>query len=273
MRPELDRPAETEYLVSGLIHSFDQGETPFRHMLVREGKVAQLSREPLPYAGPRLDMAGQVVVPAFIDTHVHILELGLQLILPSFDETRQLDEVFDRLSMARGQAAAQGFVIAFNLEPDNLKERRMPTARELDRVIPDRPLLVYRIDGHSASLNTAALRMVFVGDLADGLELDAHDEPTGIVSGQAYETASRRFKRMPPRELQIEAFERAADNALRAGVLALGAFVGSDEPGDDVPELLTECRPRLPIETVVFPQTMDVARVRAWASSASAAVS
>jgi predicted amidohydrolase YtcJ len=72
---------------------------------------------------------------------------------------------------------------------------------------------------------------------------------------------------MLPRELKTEAFLRAAQVSVEQGVLALGAFTGSDEPGDDIPELLLEFRSRLPLEVAVYPQTRSIARARQLGST------
>jgi predicted amidohydrolase YtcJ len=256
-----------EYLVAGRVYSFDAGARPYEGMLVRDGKVAALLDRILPFAGTVIELGERTACPAFVDSHVHVLELGLVSIFPDLSRAGSLTDVFDALSAARGRAREHRFLLAFNLEPDRLQERRMPSRQELDRVIPEQPVLVYRIDGHSAALNTSGLRRVFGADAPEGIELDAAREPTGLVASVGYEQASRVFKRMLPRELKTEAFLRAAQVSVEQGVLALGAFTGSDEPGDDIPELLLEFRSRLPLEVAVYPQTRSIARARQLGST------
>jgi hypothetical protein len=229
-------------------------------MLIRDGAVAALSRDSLAHPCATLELGEQVVCPAFVDSHTHILELGLLSLFPDLRRVDALVGAFDLLNAARGRARELGFLLAFNLEPGQLKEKRMPSRMELDRVVPDQPLLVYRIDGHSAALNTRGLRMVLGPDSVEGTELDNGGEPTGTLASLAYERASRAFKRLLPRELKSRAFDRATRVALSKGVLTLGAFVGSDEPGDDIPELLSHRRSQLPVETVVYPQTLSIDR-------------
>ena len=220
------------------------------------------SDQAVPFAGPTIELGERVVCPAFLDSHVHALELGLISLLPDLSRVGSLDDVFDNLSASRTRALELGFLLAFNLEPGQLRERRMPLRRELDHVVPEQPVLVYRIDGHSATLNSRGLQMVFGADTPEGVELDANREPTGVVTSVAYEQASRSFKRLLPRELKTEAFLRAARSSVQQGVLTLGAFVGSDEPGDDIPELLMSSLTKLPVEVVVYPQTRSISRAR-----------
>jgi len=252
----------TGLLVTGRVYSFDQGAEPFNSLLIRDGKVVELSRAPLPCRAPRLEIDEGVVVPAFLDSHVHILELGLQHIFPSFGLAHSLEEVFELLLARRRQADEFGFLIGFNLEPDNLLEKRLPLRRELDRVLADRPILLYRIDGHSASVNTRGLELALKDGIEDGVELDRFRTPTGVLVGKAYEQASRRFKRLLTAELQVAAFHEACLVAIGKGVLTIGALLGTDEPGDEAPELLAAQQSKLPITTVMFPQTRSIGRAR-----------
>jgi predicted amidohydrolase YtcJ len=252
----------SELEVSGCILSFDLGVDPFSSLLIQHGKVAELSRHPLPARMPRLEINAGVVVPAFLDSHVHILEFGLQYIFPDLTPAHSLEEVFESVLARRKQADEFGFLIGFNLEPDNLPEKRLPLRRELDRLIANRPVMLYRTDGHSASVNTRGLELAQKGGIEAGLELDRFRTPTGILAGKAYEQASQRFKRLFPAELHKTAFRRACLAATRRGVLAIGALLGTDEPGDEAPELLAALQPELPIVAVIFPQTRSIKRAR-----------
>jgi hypothetical protein len=63
-------------------------------------------------------------------------------------------EVQERLGTRRQDALEHGMMLGFNLEPDRLRERRYPTRHELDSAIPEKPIFVYRVDGHSAGTAT-----------------------------------------------------------------------------------------------------------------------
>ena len=47
----------------------------------------------------------------------------------------------------------------YRLEPDSLAEKRYPSRTEIDSALSDVPVLVYRIDGHSAVTNSAGLHL------------------------------------------------------------------------------------------------------------------
>lgn len=79
-----------------------------------------------------------------------------------------------------------GPVIGQRLNDEGLREQRLPTARDIDDLVPDRPVLLYRYCGHIAVANSEALRLAGVDsdtlDPAGGsLDRDARGRPNGIL--------------------------------------------------------------------------------------------
>ena len=82
----------------------------------------------------------------------------------------------------------EGPVIGQRLNDEGLAERRLPTRDDLDDVIGDRPVLIYRYCGHIAVANSAALSLAGVdGDSADpeggSFDRDPGGRPMGCFEG------------------------------------------------------------------------------------------
>ncbi|MEO0078917.1 MAG: amidohydrolase [candidate division WOR-3 bacterium] len=196
------------------------------------------------------------ILPGLIDAHLHPLEVGLELLFANLAGARTIVEVLDRLAEHRAAAAESGMMLGFNLEPDDLVERRYPCRIELDQVMSDVPMLVYRVDGHSAVTNTAGLALLSPLN-ALGTEVDSHGEPTGVLRGPAYEQASRRFKRRLPPELVRESLLRCGQEAVRQGVTTIAALIGTEETtGDELQVMLDALASGLP-RAVPFVQTWN----------------
>jgi predicted amidohydrolase YtcJ len=128
------------------------------------------------------------------DHHFHPLGyvelvLGLELI-----DAPDLDEVLRRVAARSGDV--EGPVIGQRLNDEGLTERRLPTRADLDRAVPDRPVLLYRYCGHIAVANSAALTLARVGtntsDPEGGsFDRDADGEPTGVLRETAIGVVSR----------------------------------------------------------------------------------
>jgi predicted amidohydrolase YtcJ len=68
--------------------------------------------------------------------------------------------------------ASEGPVIGQRLNDEGLRELRLPTAADLDDVVSERPVLLYRYCGHIAVANSAAMALA-------GVDTDTTDPPGG----------------------------------------------------------------------------------------------
>jgi predicted amidohydrolase YtcJ len=138
-----------------------------------------------------IDLAGRIVLPGFIEPHMHFALLaGLGHLedvgpfqRPTFD---------DALAALRDIAAAAGpgeWVTARQFDPILLDPPRDLTTRDLDRIIADRPVFVLNASGHIAYVNSRTLEMVGITrDTEDppGAEFGRYDNgtPNGVLYGQ-----------------------------------------------------------------------------------------
>ena len=202
-----------------------------------------------------------VVVPGLIDSHTHPLEAGLQELFANLGGARSVEEVQQRLRERHQDALGHGMMLGFNLEPDRLRERRYPTRHELDSAIPEKPIFVYRVDGHSAVTNTAGLQLIlanYPGVRPPGMEGDCNGRPTGVLRGEAYEKASRMFKHKLSPEPVREALRLAGNQAAAQGATTIGALVGVEDTTDDEWRVLLDGLAAMAVRTVPFLQTWEV---------------
>ena len=139
-----------------------------------------------------IDLAGRVVLPGFIEPHMHFaLMAGLGHLedigpfqQPTFD---------DALNALREIAAAAGpgeWVMGRQFDPILLNPPRDLTTRDLDPVVSDRPAFILNASGHIAYVNNKALELAGIShDTEDppGGEFGRYDDgsPNGVLYGQA----------------------------------------------------------------------------------------
>lgn len=139
-----------------------------------------------------VDLAGRVLFPGFIDTHIHTMDT-----LPLVDGAmlspgQSAEEVLAALAAHVAAKPAQNPVLgagflARAFGPDG------PTAAQLDEVVSDRPALIIDEGGHTAWANSAALAAAGINaDTPDPVpgahffQRDADGNPTGwLVEGAA----------------------------------------------------------------------------------------
>lgn len=254
---------ENSYIISAkLIYSMDESNNVYQYLLIDNEKISEVSNVPLPYAVQKISYSDKYIIPGFIDSHTHILGTGLQLIFPEVSDAESLEEIYDKIISTWSLINEQGFILVYNFDPDQIKEKRFPHRKELDKVIKSHPIILYRIDGHSAVLNTKGLEIILETkskEIEQGLELDKYKEPTGLVTGKAYEFTNRYFSNKISPNIRIEAFYRACELALENGVTTMVTMIGSEEDDLSV-RLLMQVMDRLPIEVIPFYQTTDISK-------------
>jgi len=149
------------------IHSMT-GET-YRSVGLRGAEIAAVSEDP-----DGLDaLAGQATVvveaddltmlPAFADSHEHLIEASRNTLLVPVDKARSVAEFTGMLAEAAKAARPGAWIVtSIGWHESNLAEDRVPTLTELDAAVPDHPVLARR-GGHFAVVNSAALQAAGVG--------------------------------------------------------------------------------------------------------------
>ena len=231
--PRLDR-----LIRARAIHSMT-GEV-YRSVGLRGAGIAAVSPEPdglddLAGAGTVLTDAGDLtLLPAFADSHEHLLEASRNTLLVPVDRARSIGE-FTAMIAAASRDAAHGEWILTSMawHESNLAENRLPTGAELDAAADGHPVLARR-GGHLAVANTAALAAAGIGPGSPdpaagkiGRLLDGR--PDGVLEGGAVWQVAAVAPAATRAEL-TEALRRgsAAYAALGVGTIR-EAMINSDE--------------------------------------------
>ena len=211
--------------------------------VVAVGRLAEV-RAAMPVHAQTRTLANGAVLPAFVDPHQHAYlvaaDQGTDMLYRRAPDVRGL--VATVASLAAAEPAANGatgrrWLRYHGYEPLLLAEHRSPTAAELDRAVPDRPLHVLTRTFHESAVNGAGLEALGIGrrtpDPVGGrIARDRRGNPTGVLLEAASfdaEAASRRAG--PDTAGDIRARLQAhARRLLEHGVVRIGdAAVPADQ--------------------------------------------
>jgi len=228
------RPAparQADLIIAGKIFT-GLNSRPFVEALAAGGDkiLATGSREEINrYAGPEtriIELAGGVAIPGLIDAHTHFSSGGQSLIELSFRGVDSVEKV-QQMIAARIKELPPGTPI-FGRDYDHtlFPGQKWPDRSDLDKVSPDNPVVIRRVDGHSAWLNTLALKLSGIDSRTPdpfGGEIvrdQASGEPTGILK----ESAMNLIKIEPSiKSSPEEDILRALDHARRLGLTGVHA--------------------------------------------------
>ncbi len=176
---------------------------------VSDGRVAAVGTdaEVRSWAGPgtqAVDLAGRLVLPGFTDAHVHPVMGGLERLGCDLSEVHGAQAALDRV--AAYAAAHPGEWISGGGWSMADFPGGTPRREDLDRIVPDRPVLLLNRDHHGAWANSRALELAGVDartpDPADGrIERDPDGTPTGTLHEGAMDLVSRLLPRVTEDDL------------------------------------------------------------------------
>jgi predicted amidohydrolase YtcJ len=191
-------------LRGGAIYTVDAARSWAQAVAVRDGVLLAVGTDEevaeLTGASTRvIDLNGRMVLPGFVDAHVHASVAGLERLRCDLSEAHGLADYLDTVRGYDQAHPGQGWITGGGWSID-VFPGGVPSRRDLDRVVPGRPVFLSNRDHHAVWVNSKALELAGVTastqDPADGR---IEREPGGTPAGTLQEGAMGLVERVVPR--------------------------------------------------------------------------
>ncbi|HUG56380.1 MAG TPA: amidohydrolase [Candidatus Limnocylindrales bacterium] len=154
--------------------------------VVAIGDARALGREHVD--AERVDLRGGLMVPGWMDAHVHFVWWALQMHQLDLRDAATLEEALALVERYAGSLPEGAWILGGRF--DKNPWGRWPTARDLDRVTGGRPAVLRSRDGHARWANTEALRRAGItravaAPPGGAIERHASGEPSGVFKENA----------------------------------------------------------------------------------------
>lgn len=120
------------------------------------------------------DLQGQVVVPGFNDSHMHLINLGQSMDGVDLTKARS---VADMISLGQDFVAenpSHAWILGRGFNDETFDQKVLPTRFDLDQISQDKPVFFTRVCGHIAIASAKALELA-------GIDANMQDPPGGSV--------------------------------------------------------------------------------------------
>lgn len=208
-----------DLLVVGDVRTMDPAGPRAEAVAVRAGRIVAVGdlravRDAVPAGTPHLAPPGGVVLPGFVDSHVHLIWAGRAAARVGLDDATSVRDIADRITgYARRHPTRHWIEADAGFDPGDLAERRLPSAAELEAAAPGRPVLLDR-KGHDGIANLTALRLA-------GITATTLDPPGGRIDRYADGTPTGLLVEHPAVAL-VRAVIPEADQQTRIGWITAG---------------------------------------------------
>jgi len=166
-----------------------------------------------------LDMDGKYIYPGFIDPHCHFYGYSMNLTEVDLSETQSFDEIIEELKLYNKKNEAE-WLVGRGWDQNKWKEKKFPDKSKLDKIFPDTPVYLTRVDGHAAIINSKALEIAGINAqtrVSGGKIIKEDNEPTGILIDNAMNLVSDKIPE-PTKKEQINALQKGEQNCFNVGL-------------------------------------------------------
>jgi hypothetical protein len=191
-------------LHNAAIYTVDPAQPRAEAVAITGGRFVAVGskNEILPLAGAQtklIDLAGKTVVPGFIDAHSHPASSGLRHLREVDCDLRSITAIQEAIRARAAKTPPGEWILGFKYDDTKTAEGRKLTRADLDAAAPNHAVFINHRGGHTAYVNSEALRRADVNDRTpdpDGGHFDK--DAAGHLTGGLRERAMEPFRRRIP---------------------------------------------------------------------------
>ena len=211
------------YNANGYTPLYQGGIQTFSTLVIKNGKVVKTGDDTLKNTFPDaklIDAKGNTLLPGLIDAHGHVIGLGDNLSQLDVRGAKSVAEITTKLEQFAKNK--QGWILGRGWNQELWSDTRFPTAKDLDKVVNDRPVVLSRVDSHAIWVNSKALELAGITaatQAPDGGEIikDEFGNPTGIFVDKA-ESLITQHMSAPSKQAISDSLDAAGAHLLSLGI-------------------------------------------------------
>lgn len=177
----------------GIVYTMDRERPKAEAVAIQNGRIVHVGDKVGAMAlktstSETIELQGRVALPGFVESHSHVAQAARWLSQVEVDcqNLRSIQEIIEALKAKASQMPPGKWLLGFNYDESQLKEKRYLNRSDLDQVSKERPIWLRHFNFHVHAVNTAALRASGISsstpDPPDGeIERDASGEPNGVL--------------------------------------------------------------------------------------------
>jgi predicted amidohydrolase YtcJ len=212
--------------VNGVVRTMDGANTVVEAFAVRGDRIVGLGTtaeiERTFKAKNRVDLKSKTVLPGFIDSHGHFFSLGIARMTVDLLGSGSEKEAAERVRPRIPKSQAGQWIRGRGWDQNEWQTRQFPTHASLDKVAPNNPVYLVRVDGHAIWVNDKVLQETGINrstqDPPGGrIVRDYRGDPTGVFIDNAMLLIQNHLPPMSDSEA-VEAMHIAAEECVKDGL-------------------------------------------------------
>ena len=150
----------------------------------------------------KINIGGKIITPGFIDAHSHPSGAGRSHLRNVDCDLRSIEEIKNAIFERSKKTPKGEWISGFKYDDTKTKEKRYINNIDLDEVSPDHPVIIFHRGGHTAYVNSLALKIAGIDEETPdpkGGNIE-RDPETGNLNGRLLETATYLVEKFIPNQ-------------------------------------------------------------------------
>ncbi|MFG1390986.1 amidohydrolase [Acidiplasma aeolicum] len=186
-----------------------------------------------------LDLRGKIITPGIIDSHNHFTMTALKMKYQiDLGKARSISDIINTIKK-NSNKMHKGWILGYNLNEFQLKEKRMPDINDLDKLNLKIPVFITHFSEHYAICNSEAIHIGNNDTMSNPSGGIIGRDASGNINGILYEPSAMDLIKSKIPEYSIyeyeEAISYASEQYLKSGITAVKDIGGT---GKDIDEEL-----------------------------------
>lgn len=199
----------------------------FQSIAIKNGKVLEIGKN-LAHKYPNADVIDgmqKVMLPGLTDGHAHFLGLGTNLSRVDVRDTQSAQDAAQRVKTYATENPSIKWILGRGWNQVLWPGKQFPTAKDLDELVADKPVVLSRVDGHAVWLNSKAMTIAGINKQSvapEGGEIirDKAGNPTGVLIDNAESLVWQKVPKQDTNQLSL-AFKNVNKHLLSLGITSV----------------------------------------------------
>jgi predicted amidohydrolase YtcJ len=210
-----------------VIYTVDSAFTVAEAMAVKDGKIVAVGKNEeimgTYTATDNIDAKGEAVYPGFIDAHAHFVGYGRSLFQADLFGTNSWEETVARINTFAEAHPDLPWIQGRGWDQNRWPGKAYPTNEELNKLFPDKPVVITRVDGHASIANQKALDLagIAAGQTVVGGSIEVKNgKLTGVLIDNADNKVHAQIPE-PTKETYLQWLQAAQKNCFEQGLTTI----------------------------------------------------
>ncbi len=210
-----------------VIYTVDSAFTIAEAMAVKDGKIVAVGKNEEIMgkytATDNVDAKGEAVYPGFIDAHAHFVGYGRSLFQADLFGTNSWEETVTRIKTFAEAHPDLPWIQGRGWDQNRWPGKVYPTNEELNKLFPDKPVVITRVDGHASIANQKALELagIAAGQTVVGGSIEVKNgKLTGVLIDNADNKVHAQIPE-PTKETYLQWLQAAQKNCFEQGLTTI----------------------------------------------------